>query len=161
MAKTTELTHRIYTLIYLVIIFLLLAYCVLNAIYTVIIGGTTFYLFASFILILQCIFALRTALDSRIYASLGLVLLIIGLLYTHGLDFLNHLKAIVLIPALILTFFGLDNLYKHSTRLMCLKIGLIIGLLLVGYSQYYDLVELQNYYHSLHNGETWQQFGAL
>jgi hypothetical protein len=161
MAKTTELTHRLYTLMYFLIIFLILAYCVLNAIYTVIIGGTTFYLFASFILTLQCIFALRTSLDSRIYASLGVVLLIIGLLYTHGLDFLNHLKAIVLVPALILTAFGLDNLYRKPNRLTCLKIGLIIGLLLVAYCQYYDLVELQNYYDSLHNGETWQQFGAL
>jgi len=155
MAKTTELTHRLYTLMYFLIIFLILAYCVLNAIYTVIIG------FASFILTLQCIFALRTSLDSRIYASLGVVLLIIGLLYTHGLDFLNHLKAIVLVPALILTAFGLDNLYRKPNRLACLKIGLVISLLLVAYSQYYDLVELQNYYDSLHNGETWQQFGAL
>ncbi|NCI77156.1 hypothetical protein FM020_10035 [Acinetobacter tandoii] len=161
MAKTTELTHRLYTLIYFVIIFVILAYCVLNAMYTVIIGGTTFYLFASFILVLQCIFALRTSLDSRIYASLGLVLLIVGLLYTHGLDFLSHLKAIVLIPALMLTLFGLDSLYKHPTRLMLLKIGLVMGLLLLAYSQYYELVELQNYYNSLHNGETWQQFGAL
>lgn len=161
MSKTTELTHRLYTLMYFLIIFLILAYCVLNAIYTVIIGGTTFYLFASFILTLQCIFALRTSLDSRIYASLGVVLLIIGLLYTHGLDFLNHLKAIVLVPALILTAFGLDNLYRKPNRLACLKIGLVISLLLVAYSQYYDLVELQNYYDSLHNGETWQQFGAL
>ncbi|MCJ8160349.1 hypothetical protein [Acinetobacter zhairhuonensis] len=161
MAKTTELTHRLYTLIYFVIIFVILAYCVLNAMYTVIIGGTTFYLFASFVLVLQSIFALRTSLDSRIYASLGLVLLIIGLLYTHGLDFLSHLKAVVLIPALILTLFGLDNLYKPPTRLMLLKIGLVMGLLLLAYSQYYELVELQNYYNSLHNGETWQQFGAL
>ena len=161
MAKTTELTHRLYALIYIVIIFVILAFCVLNATYTVIIGGTTFYLFASFILVLQCIFALRTSLDSRIYASLGLVLLIVGLLYTHGLDFLSHLKAIVLIPALILTLFGLDNIYKHPKRLMLLKIGLVIGLLLLAYSQYYELVELQNYYNSLHNGETWQQFGAL
>jgi hypothetical protein len=161
MAKTTELTHRLYTLIYFVIIFVILAYCVLNAMYTVIIGGTTFYLFASFVLVLQSIFALRTSLDSRIYASLGLVLLIIGLLYTHGLDFLSHLKAVVLIPALILTLFGLDNLYKQPTRLMLLKIGLVMGLLLLAYSQYYELVELQNYYNSLHNGETWQQFGAL
>ena len=161
MAKTTELTHRLYALIYIVIIFVILAFCVLNATYTVIIGGTTFYLFASFILVLQCIFALRTSLDSRIYASLGLVLLIVGLLYTHGLDFLSHLKAIVLIPALVLTLFGLDNIYKHPKRLMLLKIGLVIGLLLLAYSQYYELVELQNYYNSLHNGETWQQFGAL
>lgn len=161
MAKTTELTHRLYTLIYFVIIFVILAYCVLNAMYTVIIGGTTFYLFASFILVLQCIFALRTSLDSRIYASLGLVLLIVGLLYTHGLDFLSHLKAIVLIPALMLTLFGLDNLYKHPIRLLLLKVGLVIALLLLAYSQFYELVELQNYYNSLHNGETWQQFGAL
>ena len=161
MAKTTELTHRLYTLMYFLIIFLILAYCVLNAIYTVIIGGTTFYLFASFILTLQCIFALRTSLDSRIYASLGVVLLIIGLLYTHGIHFLNHLITIVLVPALILTAFGLDNLYRKPNRLACLKIGLVISLLLVAYSQYYDLVELQNYYDSLHNGETWQQFGAL
>ena len=161
MAKTTELTHRLYTLIYFVIIFVILAYCVLNAMYKVIIGGTTFYLFASFILVIQCIFALRTSLDSRIYASLGLVLLIVGLLYTHGLDFLSHLKAIILIPALMLTLFGLDSIYKHPTRLMLLKIGLVQGLLLLAYSQYYELVELQNYYNSLHNGETWQQFGAL
>ncbi|MHA3891600.1 hypothetical protein [Acinetobacter sp. GXMZU3951] len=161
MAKPTELSPKVYTLFYMLIIFLILAYCVLNATYTVIIGGTTFYFFASMILILQSIFALRTSLDSRIYASLGLVLLIIGLLYTHGLDFLSHLKAIVLIPSLILTLFGLDNLYKHPTRLLLLKVALIISLLLVAYSQYYDLVELQNYYNSLHNGETWQQFGAL
>ena len=79
MAKTTELTHRLCTLIYCVIIFVIMAYCLLNAMYTVIIGGTTFYLFASFLLVLQLIFALRTSLNSRIYTSLGLVLLIVGL----------------------------------------------------------------------------------
>ena len=83
------------------------------------------------------------------------------MLYNHGLDFLSHLKAIILIPALMLTLFGLDSIYKHPTRLMLLKIGLVLGLLLLVYSQYYELVELQNYYNSLHNGETWQQFGAL
>ena len=77
MAKTTELTHRLCTLIYFVIIFVIMAYCLLNAMYTVIIGGTTFYLFASFLLVLQLIFALRTSLNSRIYTSLGLVLLIV------------------------------------------------------------------------------------
>ena len=87
-------------------------------------------------------------------------MLIVGLLYTHRLDFLSHLKAIVLIPALMLTLFSLHSIYKHPTRLMLLKIGLMLGLLLA-YSQYYELVELQNYYNSLHNGETWQQFGAL
>lgn len=120
-----------------------------------------FYLFATFILAFQCNFALRTSLHDRIYTSLGLVLLIIGLLYTHGIHFLNHLKTIVLVPALILTAFGIDNLYRKPNRLSCLKVGLILGLLLLAYIQYYDLVELQNYYDSLHNDETWQQFGAL
>ena len=160
MAKTTELTHRLCTLIYFVILFVIIAYCLLNAMYTVIIGGYDILSLCQFSTGSTAYFALRTSLDSCIYANLGLVLLIVGLLYTHRLDFLSHLKAIVLIPALMLTLFSLHSIYKHPTRLMLLKIGLMLALLLA-YSQYYELVELQNYYNSLHNGETWQQFGAL
>lgn len=161
MKQIFPFSHILYTKLYSFALSVLLAYCLFNAIYTFIIGGTGFYLFATFILAFQCNFALRTSLHDRIYTSLGIVLLIIGLLYTHGIHFLNHLKTIVLVPSLILTAFGIDNLYRKPNRLSCLKVGLILGLLLLAYIQYYDLVELQNYYDSLHNDETWQQFGAL
>ena len=46
-------------------------------------------------------------------------------------------------------------------RLNLLKAALIFGLLVLAYTQYHDLNTLQNYYNSLHTGETWQQYGAL
>ena len=157
MAQTTALIHKIY----IGVIFLLLAYCILNASYTVVIGGTTFYFFASIILSLQCIFALRCSLNTHIYVCLGLVILIIGLLSAHGLDFLTHLKTVVLVPSIILSILSVAVPYKNPTHLKMLKMGLILSLLLLAYSQYYDLAVLKNYYDSLHNGESWQQFGAL
>lgn len=161
MVKTTKLIQQLYMQLYLFLAFLLLAYCILSATYTVIIGGMTFYFFANIILTLQYIFALRTSTNSRIYTYLGLIILIIGLLYTHGLNFLNHLKAIILIPSFVLTLFSIDYLNKNPTRLNILKASLLLGLLLLAYSQYYDLLTLRNYYDSLHNGESWQQFGSL
>lgn len=157
MAQTTTLTHKFY----ISVIFLLLAYCILNATYTVIIGGTTFYFFASIILSLQCIFTLRSAVNIRIYASLGLVILFIALLYTHGFDFLTHLKTVVLLPSIILSILSVAFPYKNPAHLKMLKIAFILSLILLAYSQYYDLTVLKNYYDSLHTGESWQQFGAL
>ena len=157
MAQTTTLTHKLY----IGVIFLLLAYCILNASYTVVIGGTTFYFFANIILSLQCFFALRSAVNIRIYASLGLVILFIFLLYTHGFDFLTHLKTVVLLPSIILSILSVAFPYKNPAHLKILKMGLILSLILLAYSQHYDLTVLESYYESLHNGESWQQFGAL
>ncbi|WP_288390099.1 hypothetical protein [uncultured Acinetobacter sp.] len=161
MANTRETSHKIYSTLYMLVLVVIGMYCVLNATYTAIIGGTTFYFFASVILFVQSVMALRPSEHTRNLAGFGLIVLVAVLLYTHGLSFLSHLKAVALLPAIALTLFGLPALSNEPKKLNALKTILLMSFIILAAVQYYELDYLKGYYDSLHNGETWQKYGAL
>ncbi|WP_130802214.1 hypothetical protein [Acinetobacter ihumii] len=161
MSKVSDVSHKLYAALYFLIVAMIGIYCALNATYNVIIGGTPFYFFAVLVLALQSIFALRNSERSRNLAGLGLLVLVVGLVYTYGFMFLTHLKAVVLIPSICLTVFGLPSIYQHPHRLYILKIVFIVALIALAAVQYYELDMLKGYYDSLPNAGSWQQYGAL
>jgi hypothetical protein len=109
MARINSISHKFYSVIYLLIITIIGVICALNATYDVMIGGTPFY-FCYCGACTQSIFALRESERSRNLAGLGLILLVIGLIYSCGFMFLTHLKAIVLLPSVCLTLFGIPSI---------------------------------------------------
>lgn len=161
MAKARETSQKLYSTFYVLILVIIGVYCLLNATYNAIIGGTTFYFFANIILFFQAVMALRPSEHTRNLAGLGLVMMIVGLLYTYGLGFLSHAKAVVLFPSIALTLFGLPKIVDHPKKLNILKIGLLLSCIALAAVQYYELDSLKGYYDSLHNGETWQKYGSL
>lgn len=161
MARARETSQKLYSTFYVLILVIIGVYCFLNATYTAIIGGTTFYFFANIILFFQAVMALRPSEHTRNLAGLGLVVMIFGLLYTHGLSFLSHAKAVVLFPSIALTLFGIPKIVDHPKKLNILKIGLLLSFITLAAVQYYELDSLKGYYDSLHSGETWQKYGAL
>ena len=161
MARARETSQKLYSTFYVLMLVIIGVYCLLNATYTAIIGGTTFYFFANIILFFQAVMALRPSEHTRNLAGLGLVVMIFGLLYTHGLGFLSHAKAMVLFPSIALTLFGIPKIVDHPKKLNILKIGLLLSFITLAAVQYYELDSLKGYYDSLHSGETWQKYGAL
>lgn len=161
MARVRETSQKLYSTFYVLMLVIIGVYCLLNATYTAIIGGTTFYFFANIILFFQAVMALRPSEHTRNLAGLGLVMMIFGLLYTHGLGFLSHAKAVVLFPSIALTLFGIPKIVDHPKKLNILKIGLLLSFITLAAVQYYELDSLKGYYDSLHSGETWQKYGAL
>lgn len=161
MARARETSQKLYSTFYVLMLVIIGVYCLLNATYTAIIGGTTFYFFANIILFFQAVMALRPSEHTRNLAGLGLVVMIFGLLYTYGLGFLSHAKAVVLFPSIALTLFGLPKIVDHPKKLNILKISLLLSFITLAAVQYYELDSLKGYYDSLHSGETWQKYGAL
>ena len=92
---------------------------------------------------------------------MGFIRLILILIYLKHWTFLSLHEIIAILPSVILTLLSLGYFSQQHSRLNLLKAALIFGLLVLAYTQYYDLNTLQNYYESLHTGETWQQYGAL
>ena len=92
---------------------------------------------------------------------MGFIGLILILIYLNHWTFLSQHESIAILPSVILTLLSLGYFSQQQLRLNLLKTALIFGLLVLGYMQYDDLNTLQNYYDSLHTGETWQQYGAL
>ena len=140
---------------------MLLAYCLFNAIYSVIIGGKSAYLFSGLILIFQTVTVFKASVNKKIHNYMGLIGLILILIYLNHWMFLSQYESIAILPSVILTALSLGYFSQQHSRLNLLKTALIFGLLVLAYRQYYDLNTLQNYYDSLHTGETWQQYGAL
>ena len=161
MARINSISHKFYSVIYLLIITIIGVVCALNATYDVMIGGTPFYFFAIVVLALQSIFALRESERSRNLAGLGLILLVIGLIYSYGFMFLTHLKAIVLLPSVCLTLFGIPSIAQHPQKLNLLKAVLLCSLIALAAVQYYELSLLKGYYDSLPYNGSWQHYGAL
>ena len=161
MSKISGVSHRLYSAAYFLVIAMIGFYCALNATYNVMVGGTPFYFFAVLVLTLQSLFALRDSERSRNLAGLGLILLVVWLVYTYGFMFLNHLKAIVLLPSICLTLFGLPSIYQYPNRLNILKTILLITLIVLAAAQYYELNILKGYYDSLPNNGSWQRYNAL
>ncbi|MBJ9985671.1 hypothetical protein IAE19_09480 [Acinetobacter sp. S40] len=161
MSKISGVSHKLYSGLYLLIIAMIGIYCALNATYNVMIGGTPFYFFAVLVLFLQSIFALRESERSRNLAGFGLILLVMGLVYTYGLMFLTHLKAIVLLPSICLTLFGLPSISQHPSKSYLLKMTLLIALIALAYVQYYELSMLKGYYDSLPENGSWQSYRGL
>ena len=92
---------------------------------------------------------------------MGLIGLILSLIYLNDWRFLSQPQSIAILPSVILTLLSLGYFSQQHSRLNLLKAALIFGFLVLAYTQYHDLNTLQDYYDSLHTGETWQQYGAL
>ena len=92
---------------------------------------------------------------------MGLIGLILSLVYFNHWRFLSQPESIAILPSVILTLLSLGYFSQQHLHLNRLKAVLIFGLFILAYTQHHDLNTLQNYYNSLHTGETWQQYGAL
>ena len=161
MKQISPFSHTLYVKLYAFALSVLLAYCLFNAIYSVIIGGKSAYLFSGLILIFQTITVFKASVNKKIYNYMGLIGLILILIYLNDWRLLSQPESIAILPSVILTALSLGYFSQQHSRLNLLKTALIFGLLVLAYRQYYDLNTLQNYYDSLHTGETWQQYGAL
>ena len=161
MKQIFPFSHILYTKLYSFVLSVLLAYCLFNAIYGVIIGGKSAYLFSSLILIFQTITVFKASVNKKIHNYMGLIGLILILIYLNDWRLLSQPESIAILPSVILTALSLGYFSQQHLHLNLLKAALIFGLLVLAYTQYHDLNTLQNYYNSLHTGETWQQYGAL
>ena len=161
MKQILHFSHTLYVKLYSFVLSMLLAYCLFNAIYSVIIGGKSAYLFSSLILIFQTINVFKASVNKKIYNYMGLIGLILILIYLNDWRLLSQYESITILPSVILTALSLGYFSQQRLHLNLLKAALIFGLLVLAYTQYHDLNTLQNYYNSLHTGETWQQYGAL
>ena len=126
--------------------------------------------FGDLILLLRYFFKLKVSthpnvfkasVNKKIYNYMGLIGLILILIYLNDWTFLSQPESIAILPSVILTLLGLGYFSQHNLRLNPLKAVLIFSLFILAYTQHHDLNTLQNYYDSLHTGETWQQYGAL
>lgn len=161
MKQIFPFSHILYTKLYSFVLSVLLAYCLFNAIYSVVIGGKSAYLFSVLILIFQTITVFKASVNKKIYNYMGLIGLILILIYLNDWRLLSQPESIAILPSVILTALSLGYFSQQHLHLNLLKAALIFGLLVLAYTQYHDLNTLQNYYNSLHTGETWQQYGAL
>ena len=161
MKQILPFSYTLYARLYSFLLSVLLAYCLFNAIYSVIIGGKSTYLFSSLILIFQTITVFKVSVNKKIYNYMGLIGLILILIYLNDWRFLSQYESIAILPSVILTSLSLGCSSQPPSRLNILKAALTFGLLVLAYTQYHDLNTLQNYYNSLHTGETGQQYGAL
>ena len=161
MKQILHFSHTLYVKLYSFVLSMLLAYCLFNAIYSVIIGGKSVYLLSGLILIFQTINVFKVSENKKVYNHMGLIGLILSLIYLNDWRFLSQPQSIAILPSVILTLLSLGYFSQQHSRLNLLKAALIFGLLVLTYTQYHDLNTLQNYYDSLHTGETWQQYGAL
>ena len=161
MKQILHFSHTLYVKLYSFVLSMLLAYCLFNAIYSVIIGGKSVYLLSGLILIFQTILVFKASLNKKIYNVLGLIGLILCLVYLHHWAFLFQHESIAILPSVILALLSLGYFSQQHLRLNVLMVALLFGLFILAYTQYHDLNTLQNYYNSLHTGETWQQYGAL
>jgi hypothetical protein len=161
MKQIFPFSHILYTKLYSFVLSVLLAYCLFNAIYSVIIGGKSAYLFSGLILIFQTVTVFKASVNKKIYNYMGLIGLILILIYLNDWRLLSQPESIAILPSVILTALSLGYFSQQHLHLNLLKAALIFGLLVLAYTQYHDLNTLQNYYNSLHTGETWQQYGAL
>ena len=161
MKQIFPFSHTLYVKLYSFVLSVLLAYCLFNAIYSVIIGGKSTYLFSGLILIFQTITVFKASVNKKIYNYMGLIGLILILIYLNDWRFLSQPESIAILPSVILTLLSLGYFSQQHLHLNRLKAVLIFGLFILAYTQHHDLNTLQNYYNSLHTGETWQQYGAL
>ena len=161
MKQIFPFSHILYTKLYAFLLSVLLAYCLFNAIYSVVIGGKSAYLFSVLILIFQTITVFKASVNKKIHNYMGLIGLILILIYLNHWRLLSQHESIAILPSVILTALSLGYFSQQHLHLNLLKAALIFGLLVLAYTQYHDLNTLQNYYNSLHTGETWQQYGAL
>ena len=103
MKQILPFSHILYTKLYAFLLSVLLAYCLFNAIYSVIIGGKSAYLFSSLILIFQTINVFKTSANKKIYNYMGLIGLILILIYLNHWTFLSQHESIAILPSVILT----------------------------------------------------------
>lgn len=161
MKQPLPLSQQFFTKLYSLALSVLLAYCLFNAIYSVIIGGKNAYIFSGLILIFQTITFFKASVNKKIYNYMGLIGLILSLVYLNHWTFLSQPESIAILPSVILTLLSLGYFSQQHSRLNLLRTALIFGLFVLAYTQHHDLNTLKNYYDSLHTGETWQQYGAL
>lgn len=155
MSKMNSTSHKVYSAMYLLVTAVIGVYCALNATYNVLVGGSPFYFFAIMVLWVQSFFALYSSEKSRNLAGFGLVILVIGLVYTYGFTFLGHLKAIVLLPSICFTLFGLPSIAQNAVKINTLKTVLMFSLFALAAIQYYEITLLKNYYNTLPTVASW------
>ena len=103
MKQILPFSHTLYAKLYSLVLSVLLAYCLFNAIYSVIIGGKSVYLFSSLILIFQTITVFKASVNKKIYNYMGLIGLILSLVYLNHWMFLSQTESIAILPSVILT----------------------------------------------------------
>ena len=139
MKQILPFSHTLYAKLYSLVLSVLLAYCLFNAIYSVIIGGKSVYLFSSLILIFQTITVFKASVNKKIYNYMGLIGLILILIYLNHWTFLSQHESIAILPSVILTLLSLGYFSQQHSRLNLLKAALIFGFLVLAYTQYHDL----------------------
>ena len=132
-------SHTLYAKLYSFVLSVLLAYCLFNAIYSVIIGGKSTYFFSSLILIFQTINVFKASVNKKIYNYMGLIGLILSLVYLNHWMFLSQPESIAILPSVILTLLSLGYFPQQHLRLNRLKAAFIFGLLVLAYTQYHYL----------------------
>ena len=137
MKQILPFSHILYTKLYAFVLSVLLAYCLFNAIYSVIIGGKSAYLFSGLILIFQTITVFKASANKKIYNYMGLIGLILILIYLNHWRLLSQHESIAILPSVILTLLSLGYFPQQHSRLNLLKAALIFGLLVLTYTQYH------------------------
>lgn len=146
-------------ILFKILLFLLLSYCLLNGAYTAIIGGSPFYFFSSLLLIFQILLSAKYAAFYKQITIFSAMLLCGLLYYQYNLDMLNTSNFQVFASFLCIHFIYSQQIPPKN--LILLKIILIMCLILLTITQYNELIALKAYFSSLNNGESWQEFGAL
>ena len=98
MKQIFPFSHILYTKLYSFVLSVLLAYCIFNAIYSVIIGGKGAYLFSGLILIFQTITVFKASINKKIYSYMGLIGLILILIYLNDWRFISQHESIAILP---------------------------------------------------------------
>jgi rod shape determining protein RodA len=75
MKQILPFSHTLYAKLYSLVLSVLLAYCLFNAIYSVIIGGKSAYLFSGLILIFQTVTVFKASVNKKIYNYMGLLVI--------------------------------------------------------------------------------------
>ena len=161
MKQISPFSHTLYVKLYAFALSVLLAYCLFNAIYSVIIGGKSAYLFSGLILIFQTITVFKASVNKKIYNYMGLIGLILILIYLNDWRLLSQPESIAILPSVILTALSLGYFSQQHLHLNLLKAALIFGLLVLAYTEYHDLILLLFFYACLRTGDFWLHYDAL
>ena len=121
MKQILHFSHTLYVKLYSFVLSMLLAYCLFNAIYSVIIGGKSAYLFSSLILIFQTITVFKASVNKKIYNYMGLIGLILILIYLNHWMFLSQYESIAILPSVILTALSLGYFSQQHLHLNLLR----------------------------------------
>lgn len=158
MKKQTDLFTFLQIKLYSAVIYLLFSYCLINALYSFIIGGKSIYLWSILILIAQTVVVFKSIFNQKTYSFISWLALSLSLFYLHGFSLIFQAESAVLLCSSLLVALCFNF---TSTSILSLKVLFMLSLFLLCYAQYQELNTLKDYYESVKQDETWQQFGAL